>query len=191
NMIETLIDNQYNFLHLHKGSQVWMNSIQCFLDQSAKFLHLRLMEGGRKFLSTLLAVLDQGEIERDFRFTDSRGAAETEWVCSTSGEIMQAPRAENLLRVAASLGNADRAEKWIAGLSPERKKMSKMLARRLLHSRIVVFVDDLDRGQENVILQILSGVNLVLAVGKINVIFGMDKRMMEGRGLSGGKIVNA
>ncbi|XP_057863590.2 uncharacterized protein LOC131071668 [Cryptomeria japonica] len=110
---------------------------------------------------------------------------------STSGEIMQAPRAENLLRVAASLGNADRAEKWIAGLSPERKKMSKMLARRLLHSRIVVFVDDLDRGQENVILQILSGVNLVLAVGKINVIFGMDKRMMEGRGLSGGKIVNA
>ncbi|GLJ23242.1 hypothetical protein SUGI_0439650 [Cryptomeria japonica] len=42
------------------------NSIQCFLDQSAKFLPMRLMEGGRKFLSNLLAVLDQGEIEKDF-----------------------------------------------------------------------------------------------------------------------------
>ncbi|GLJ23233.1 hypothetical protein SUGI_0439480 [Cryptomeria japonica] len=33
---------------------------------------------------------------------------------STSGEIMQAPRAENLLRVAASLGNADmtREQAW-------------------------------------------------------------------------------
>ncbi|GLJ23243.1 hypothetical protein SUGI_0439660 [Cryptomeria japonica] len=80
------------------------------------------------------------------------------------------------------------SEKWIAGLSPERKKMSKMFARCLLHSRIVVFVDDLDRGQENVYS---AGVNLVLAVCKINVIFGMDKRMMEGRGLSGCKIVNA
>ncbi|GLJ23232.1 hypothetical protein SUGI_0439450 [Cryptomeria japonica] len=135
------------------------NSTQCFLDQSAKFLPLRLMEGGRKFLSTLLAVLDQGEIEKDFRFTDSRGAAETEWGCS----IVRQRRYDE----GASM-DLIRSEKWIAGLSPERKKMSKMLARCLLHSRIVVFVDNLDRCQENVILQILSGVNLVLAVCKIN-----------------------
>ncbi|XP_057841088.2 uncharacterized protein LOC131050819 isoform X2 [Cryptomeria japonica] len=45
--------------------------------------------------------------------------------------------------------------------------------------RIVVFIDDLDRCQENVILQILSAVNLVLAACEINVILGMDKSMIE------------
>ncbi|XP_057844514.1 uncharacterized protein LOC131053903 isoform X2 [Cryptomeria japonica] len=45
--------------------------------------------------------------------------------------------------------------------------------------RIVVFVDDLDRCQENVILQILSAVNMVLAACEINVILGMDKSMIE------------
>ncbi|KAH9297181.1 hypothetical protein KI387_028863 [Taxus chinensis] len=45
--------------------------------------------------------------------------------------------------------------------------------------RMVVFVDDLDRCQENVILQILSAINLVLAACEINVVLGMDKRMIE------------
>ncbi|KAH9319657.1 hypothetical protein KI387_021426, partial [Taxus chinensis] len=44
--------------------------------------------------------------------------------------------------------------------------------------RIIVFVDDLDRCQDNVILQVLSAVNLVLAVSEINVILGMDKKMI-------------
>ncbi|XP_057863598.2 uncharacterized protein LOC131071677 isoform X2 [Cryptomeria japonica] len=45
--------------------------------------------------------------------------------------------------------------------------------------RIVVFVDALDRCQENVILQILSAVNMVLAACEIDVILGMDKSMIE------------
>eukprot|EP01018_Ginkgo_biloba_P014130 Gb_30354 [translate_table: standard] len=45
--------------------------------------------------------------------------------------------------------------------------------------RIIVFVDDLDRCQETVILQVLSAINLVLAVCEINVILGMDKTMIE------------
>ncbi|GLJ15190.1 hypothetical protein SUGI_0248350 [Cryptomeria japonica] len=45
--------------------------------------------------------------------------------------------------------------------------------------RIVVFVDDLDRCQESVILQVLSAINLVLAVCKISVIVGMDKVLIE------------
>ncbi|XP_057844057.2 uncharacterized protein LOC131053463 [Cryptomeria japonica] len=45
--------------------------------------------------------------------------------------------------------------------------------------RIIVFVDDLDRCQESVILQVLSAVNLVLAVCEINVVIGMDKRLIE------------
>ncbi|KAH9314155.1 hypothetical protein KI387_022782, partial [Taxus chinensis] len=45
--------------------------------------------------------------------------------------------------------------------------------------RMVVFVDDLDRCQENVILQILSAINLVLAACEINVVLGMDKQMIE------------
>ncbi|KAH9316707.1 hypothetical protein KI387_025334, partial [Taxus chinensis] len=45
--------------------------------------------------------------------------------------------------------------------------------------RMVVFVDDLDRCQENVILQILSAINLVLATCEVNVILGMDKSMIE------------
>ncbi|KAH9320374.1 hypothetical protein KI387_043970 [Taxus chinensis] len=44
--------------------------------------------------------------------------------------------------------------------------------------RIIVFVDDLDRCQDTVILQVLSAVNLVLAVCEINVILGMDKKMI-------------
>eukprot|EP01018_Ginkgo_biloba_P014132 Gb_30356 [translate_table: standard] len=45
--------------------------------------------------------------------------------------------------------------------------------------RIIVFVDDLDRCQETVILQVLSAINLVLAVCEINVILGMDKTLIE------------
>ncbi|XP_059073458.1 uncharacterized protein LOC131046448 [Cryptomeria japonica] len=45
--------------------------------------------------------------------------------------------------------------------------------------RIVTFVDDLDRCEEKVILQVLSAINLVLAECKINVILGMDKKMIE------------
>ncbi|KAH9288738.1 hypothetical protein KI387_032855, partial [Taxus chinensis] len=45
--------------------------------------------------------------------------------------------------------------------------------------RIIAFVDDLDRCQEKVILQVLSAVNLVLAECKINVIVGMDKKLIE------------
>lgn len=44
--------------------------------------------------------------------------------------------------------------------------------------RIIVFVDDLDRCQDTVILQVLSAVNLVLAACEINVILGMDKKMI-------------
>ncbi|GLJ19995.1 hypothetical protein SUGI_0362600 [Cryptomeria japonica] len=44
--------------------------------------------------------------------------------------------------------------------------------------RIIVFVDDLDRCEDTVILQVLSAVNLVLAVCEINVIIGMDKKMI-------------
>ncbi|GLJ20062.1 hypothetical protein SUGI_0363870 [Cryptomeria japonica] len=44
--------------------------------------------------------------------------------------------------------------------------------------RIIVFVDDLDRCEDTVILQVLSAVNLVLAVCEINVILGMDKKMI-------------
>eukprot|EP01018_Ginkgo_biloba_P011036 Gb_18516 [translate_table: standard] len=45
--------------------------------------------------------------------------------------------------------------------------------------RIIVFVDDLDRCQESVILQVLTAINLVLAVCKIDVIIGMDKKMIN------------
>eukprot|EP01018_Ginkgo_biloba_P033338 Gb_34617 [translate_table: standard] len=45
--------------------------------------------------------------------------------------------------------------------------------------KLIVFVDDLDRCQENVILEVLSAVNLVLAECKINVVLGMDKTMIE------------
>ncbi|XP_057844089.1 uncharacterized protein LOC131053482 isoform X2 [Cryptomeria japonica] len=45
--------------------------------------------------------------------------------------------------------------------------------------RIIVFVDDLDRCQESVILKVLSAVNLVLAECNINVVIGMDKRLIE------------
>ncbi|GLJ23486.1 hypothetical protein SUGI_0444950 [Cryptomeria japonica] len=45
--------------------------------------------------------------------------------------------------------------------------------------RIVVFVHDLDRCEENVILQILSAVNLVLATCEINVILGTANSMIQ------------
>eukprot|EP01018_Ginkgo_biloba_P010032 Gb_22056 [translate_table: standard] len=45
--------------------------------------------------------------------------------------------------------------------------------------RIIVFIDDLDRCEENIILQVLLAINLVLAACEINVILGMDKRMVE------------
>ncbi|GLJ22090.1 hypothetical protein SUGI_0414130 [Cryptomeria japonica] len=45
--------------------------------------------------------------------------------------------------------------------------------------RIIVFVDDLDRCQESVILQVLSAVNLVLAECKISVVIGMDKKLIK------------
>ncbi|XP_059075643.1 uncharacterized protein LOC131040826 isoform X2 [Cryptomeria japonica] len=45
--------------------------------------------------------------------------------------------------------------------------------------RMIVFVDDLDRCEDTVILKVLSAVNLVLAVCDINVILGMDKKMIS------------
>eukprot|EP01018_Ginkgo_biloba_P011236 Gb_08864 [translate_table: standard] len=45
--------------------------------------------------------------------------------------------------------------------------------------RIIVLVDDLDRCQESVILQVLTAINLVLAVCKIDVILGMEKKMID------------
>ncbi|XP_059075438.1 uncharacterized protein LOC131076693 [Cryptomeria japonica] len=45
--------------------------------------------------------------------------------------------------------------------------------------RMIVFVDDLDRCEENVILQVLSAVNLVLAACEINVILSMEKSMIQ------------
>ncbi|KAH9323504.1 hypothetical protein KI387_018143 [Taxus chinensis] len=45
--------------------------------------------------------------------------------------------------------------------------------------RIITFVVDLDRCEEKVILQVLSTINLVLAECKINVVLGMDKKMIE------------
>ncbi|GLJ15188.1 hypothetical protein SUGI_0248310 [Cryptomeria japonica] len=48
-----------------------------------------------------------------------------------------------------------------------------------VNPRIFVFVDDLERCQESVILQVLSAINLVLAVCKISVIVGMDKVLIE------------
>eukprot|EP01018_Ginkgo_biloba_P010913 Gb_30943 [translate_table: standard] len=45
--------------------------------------------------------------------------------------------------------------------------------------RIVVLVDDLDRCQESVILQVLTAINLVLAACKIDVILGVEKKMID------------
>ncbi|GLJ21891.1 hypothetical protein SUGI_0409340 [Cryptomeria japonica] len=45
--------------------------------------------------------------------------------------------------------------------------------------RIIVFVDDLDRCVESVILKVLSAVNLVLGECKISVVIGMDKRLID------------
>eukprot|EP01018_Ginkgo_biloba_P009757 Gb_07742 [translate_table: standard] len=45
--------------------------------------------------------------------------------------------------------------------------------------RIIVLVDDLDRCQESVILQVLTAINLVLSVCKIDVIVGMEKKMID------------
>lgn len=45
--------------------------------------------------------------------------------------------------------------------------------------RMIVFVDDLDCCKENVILQVLSAVNLALATRKINVILSMEDSMIE------------
>ncbi|GLJ36856.1 hypothetical protein SUGI_0744290 [Cryptomeria japonica] len=45
--------------------------------------------------------------------------------------------------------------------------------------RTIVFVDDLDRCQESVILQVLSAINLVLAVCEISVVLGMDKELIQ------------
>ncbi|XP_059076131.1 uncharacterized protein LOC131033446 isoform X2 [Cryptomeria japonica] len=45
--------------------------------------------------------------------------------------------------------------------------------------RIIVFVDDLDRCEENVILQVLSAVHLALAACKINVIMSMEKNIIK------------
>ncbi|GLJ35178.1 hypothetical protein SUGI_0708060 [Cryptomeria japonica] len=45
--------------------------------------------------------------------------------------------------------------------------------------RIIVFIDDLDRCQESVILQVLSAINLVLVVCEISVVLGIDKGMIE------------
>ncbi|GLJ36570.1 hypothetical protein SUGI_0735040 [Cryptomeria japonica] len=45
--------------------------------------------------------------------------------------------------------------------------------------RIIVFIDDLDRCQEAIVLQVLSAINLVFAVCEISVILGMDKELIQ------------
>ncbi|GLJ34994.1 hypothetical protein SUGI_0704230 [Cryptomeria japonica] len=45
--------------------------------------------------------------------------------------------------------------------------------------RMIVFIDDLDRCQDKVILQVLSAINLVLAACSINVVLGIDMNMLE------------
>eukprot|EP01018_Ginkgo_biloba_P027778 Gb_16795 [translate_table: standard] len=44
--------------------------------------------------------------------------------------------------------------------------------------RVIVFVDDLDRCSDSVILEVLSAINLVLAACEINVVLGTDKSMI-------------
>ncbi|XP_059075443.1 uncharacterized protein LOC131061631 [Cryptomeria japonica] len=58
-------------------------------------------------------------------------------------------------------------------------KIPKMPPASRNNLRIIVFVDDLDRCEENVILQVLSAVNLVLATCEINVILSMEKSMIQ------------
>eukprot|EP01018_Ginkgo_biloba_P036175 Gb_31087 [translate_table: standard] len=55
----------------------------------------------------------------------------------------------------------------------------KMMPASKENLRIIVFVDDLDRCQESIILQVLSAINLVLAACEINVIIGMDQNMIQ------------
>eukprot|EP01018_Ginkgo_biloba_P011071 Gb_27040 [translate_table: standard] len=57
--------------------------------------------------------------------------------------------------------------------------ISKMQPQFKGNLRIIVFVDDLDRCQESVILQVLTAINLVLASCKIDVIIGVEKKMID------------
>eukprot|EP00250_Pteridium_aquilinum_P022445 c25383_g1_i7 orf=2-4690(-) len=50
---------------------------------------------------------------------------------------------------------------------------------RLNNFRIVMFIDDLDRCEENTILEILRAINLILGSSGINVVIGVDKDMVE------------
>eukprot|EP01018_Ginkgo_biloba_P010746 Gb_11502 [translate_table: standard] len=56
---------------------------------------------------------------------------------------------------------------------------SKMQPQFKGNLRIIVLVDDLDRCQESVILKVLTAINLVLAACKIDVILGMEKKMID------------
>ncbi|GLJ23483.1 hypothetical protein SUGI_0444880 [Cryptomeria japonica] len=58
-------------------------------------------------------------------------------------------------------------------------KIPKMPPASGKNLRMIVFVDDLDRCEENVILQVLSAVNLVLAACEINIILSMENSMIE------------
>lgn len=76
-------------------------------------------------------------------------------------------------------------ESWSASLSPNHGRLEQAIDAPKVapasgsNLRIIVFVDDLDRCQDSVILQVLSAINLVLAVCEINVVMGMDKRLIE------------
>ncbi|XP_059072702.1 uncharacterized protein LOC131873660 isoform X2 [Cryptomeria japonica] len=70
---------------------------------------------------------------------------------------------------------------WL-GLYPdnvENTRFSKFKPASEDQLRMIAFVDDLDRCDEKVIIQVLSAINLVLAECKINVILGIDKKMIQ------------
>ncbi|GLJ38248.1 hypothetical protein SUGI_0778660 [Cryptomeria japonica] len=76
-------------------------------------------------------------------------------------------------------------ESWATSMLFHRRDLEKAIDAPKLTAasgrnlRIIVFVDDLDRCQESVILQVLSAINIVLAECEISVVMGMDKRLIE------------
>ncbi|GLJ23632.1 hypothetical protein SUGI_0447600 [Cryptomeria japonica] len=78
----------------------------------------------------------------------------------------------SMIVAAWGLGNWD--ENYLPGT-----KIPKMHPAFGDNLKIIVFVDDLDRCEENFILQVLSAVHLVLAACKINVIMSMEKNIIQ------------
>ncbi|XP_059073051.1 uncharacterized protein LOC131073782 isoform X2 [Cryptomeria japonica] len=80
-----------------------------------------------------------------------------------------------------SIISGERCRNWF-GLYPDNVEntcVPKFMPASEDQLRIITFVDDLDRCDEKVVLQVLSAINLVLAECKINVILGIDKKMIQ------------